>query len=149
MESTQENVVEQLNYLIAIAEDGKKGYETAAKDTEGAHFKTLFMGFSEQRVAYIRQLQVQVNSLNGDAETSGGPVGAMHRLWMDIKSTFSSDYVGMLNTCITGENAAIEAYTKVLANTTLTDKTRQLLTEQMWGIERALVSLKAHIPVEV
>ena len=145
MENIQESVIEQLNYLIKISEDGKNGYETAAKDVEDAHLKTLFTDFARERASYTSQLQLQVNSLNGDAEESGGPVGAMHRLWMDIKSAFSAD-TGIVEACITGEEAAVSAYTKVLANTTFTQAVRQLLMEQMWGIERALVSLKAHIP---
>ena len=149
MESIQETVIEQLNHLITMAEDGKAGYETAAKDVEEVELKNLFLNLAQERALYTRQLQLQVNMLNGNAENSGGPVGAIHRLWMDVKSTFMSDKETILNACITGEEAAIGAYKSVLTNTTLSESVRQLLTEQIWGIERAWTDIKLRLPKAV
>ncbi len=144
MENNNQHIIDKLNHLIAIAEDGKEGYENAAKDVKDSAMKTLFQKFSLDRLHYATELQEHVQELNGDAKAKGGPEGALHRVWMDIKSVFTSgDPVAIINACITGEEVAVKEYKVALEDTALTTAHRQLISEQLQGIERALASIKA------
>jgi uncharacterized protein (TIGR02284 family) len=147
MENSNQNIIEKLNHLIAIAEDGKEGYENAAKDVEDSAIKSSFLLFSEERSHYATQLREIVHELNGKAEDNGGgSVGSLHRIWMDLKSTFTSgDKDAIINACITGEDAAVKEYKLVLNDSTIPESCKPLIEEQLNGIEKALANITSHI----
>ena len=146
MENVNENVIDKLNNLIALLEDGKMGYENAANDVKDISMKNLFMRFSQEREQYISQLQQEVGKLYGKPEDNGGPIGALHRIWMDLKSVFTSgDKEAMVNACITGEEAAIKQYREVLEETDFSSSIKQILSNQLRGIESALGSIKSQV----
>ena len=78
METKNKDVIEKLDHLIAIAEDGKKGYKNASEDVDDVKMKALFTRFSDERASYVKQLQVQEITLGGLPEEGGGPIGALH-----------------------------------------------------------------------
>ena len=107
--------IEQLNELINIANDGKCGYENAVKDVSDATLKELFTQYSNERASMAVELKNEVLNLGGLPEKGGDTLGALHRTWMDIKSSVNGDNrVEVLKNCITGEEAAIKAYNEIL-----------------------------------
>ena len=149
MENSNEKTIDILNHLIAIAEDGKDGYKNAASDVKDAVVKDIFEKYSHQRSNYIVRLQEQVTRLGGIAEQSGGPLGALHRTWMDMKSVFTSgDTNAIIKACITGEEAAVKNYKDALKNESITGYVKLVLEEQLYGIEAAIneIKLKINIP---
>jgi len=145
MDNKNKEIINKLNHLIAIAEDGRLGYENAAKDVDDGEMKMLFSKFSSERAGYIAELRAQVKSLGGDAEDDGGPLGAMHRVWIDLKSAFTSgDRNAIINACTTGEEAAISAYEGALKEDYIIGQTRTIIGEQLNGIKAALNSIKSH-----
>src|SRR6478672_7065386 len=111
MSAINKKAIERLNHLIAIDNDGKFGYENAAKDVKDVTLQQLFRQYSLERGKYAEALKTEVARLGGSPDSGGGPLGALHRTWMDIKSTFTSgERDAILNTCITGEEAAVKAY---------------------------------------
>lgn len=150
MNNTNQPIINKLNSLISFLEDGKMGYESAAVDVSDNYMKALFQRLSEERAMYVTQLQGEVRRVYGEAENDGGPVGALHRVWIDMKSLFTSgDKEAIVNACITGEEAVIKEYNLVLEETDLKEPLRQLIGEQLRGITGALASIKSQIPAEV
>ena len=149
MENNKEYTIDKLNHLIAIAEDGKEGYENAAKNINDKNIKSSFMLLSQDRAQYATQLRRQVYQLTGEAETKGGgPAGLLHRVWMDVKSVFTSgDEEAIMNACITGEEAAVAAYKELLSDDKIAASHKVVIVEQLHGIEQALAKLNGNTTV--
>ena len=146
MENIHQHLIYQLNLLVEMAKDGQKGYENAAIDINDDLLKKSFLMWAKEREVYANQLQQEVHNLDGIAEHSGGAFGGLHRLWMDMKSIFTSgDKVAIINACITGEETAIQEYKKII-NDTPAGAIKRLMTDQMQGIERILSDLKSRLP---
>ncbi len=147
MENNNHSTNEKLNRLIDIAEDGKEGYENAAKDVKDDAVKSSFLLFAKERSIYAAQLREIVHQLNGEAEDNGGDAkGSMHRVWMDVKAIFTSgDTEAIVNACITGEEAAVKEYKSVLDDSLIPESIKPLIGEQLSGIEQALTSIRSHV----
>ena len=144
MSDRNEKAIEKLNHLIAIANDGKYGYENAAEDVSDVTLKQMFRQYSLERAGYAEDLKKEVRKLGGSPDNGGGPLGALHRTWMDIKSTITSgDREAILKTCTTGEEAAVKAYTEAVNDENIMDNTRQLISNQLNGIQFALNSIRS------
>jgi uncharacterized protein (TIGR02284 family) len=147
MENNNQNTIEKLNHLIAIAEDGKEGYENAAEDVKNDMMKSSFLTFAQERAFYAMQLRQIVQELNGDAEDKGGgSVGSMHRVWMDLKGIFTGgDPDAIINACITGEDAAVKEYQLVLEDNAIVEIYKPGIREQLNGIQHALSFIKSQV----
>ena len=144
MSNVNEKAIDRLNHLIAIANDGKYGYENAAEDVKDVTLKQMFRQYSAERGTYAEDLKREVAQLGGSPDKGGGPLGALHRTWMDIKSTITSgDREAILKTCITGEEAAVKAYTEAVNDNDITGNLKQLVSRQLGGIEFALNSIRS------
>jgi len=147
MENSNEYISYKLNQLVVLAEDGKVGYENAAKDVKDEAMKSSFLIFSQERSLYAAQLRDIVYQLRGEAQDPGGDTqGSFHRVWMDIKSTFTGgDTDTIINSCITGEESAIKEFELVLNDTLIPESYKMIVREQLNGIEQALASIKLHL----
>jgi len=146
MENYNQETNEKLNSLIDIAEDGKEGYESAAKEVKDAALKGSFLLFAKERSTYASQLREIVNQLRGDAEGHGGDtIGSLHRVWINLKAAFTNGDDAIINACITGEEAAIKEYKLVLDDRLVPQSFKTLIGEQLNGIEKALESIKSRI----
>ena len=148
MENNNKKITDKLNHLISIANDGKYGYKTAAEDVEDVTLKQLFMQYSTEREAYAEELKSRVASFGNSSDEGGGPLGALHRTWIDLKSTIiSGDREAILKACITGEEAAVKAYKEVLDDNYIDSNIRQIITTQLSGVEAALNSIRSLVAV--
>ena len=144
MSNFNQKAIERLNHLTAIANDGKYGYENAGEDVKDITLKQIFRQYSLERARYAEELKKEVGRLGGSPDKGGGPLGVLHRTWMDIKSTVTSgDREAILKTCITGEEAAVKAYTEVLDDENIAANTRQIISQQLSGIQFALNSIRS------
>lgn len=145
METTFEKTVANLKHLLSICNDGKEGYKTAAENSDAAELKALFTTYSIQRAGYEMQLKTSIHQCHADPDNeAGGPLGALHRVWMDIKTALSSnDNKAILDACITGEQAALEAYDKALEDQELLPEVKQVLVEQREGIADCLKNIQS------
>ncbi|MBC5840019.1 MAG: PA2169 family four-helix-bundle protein [Flavobacteriaceae bacterium] len=141
----REKVVSTLEGLIQILEDGKLGYTNAAEHVGSAPIKSDFIQFARERALYIVELQDEINRLGKTTDASGGGVlGAIHRAWIDIKSSFTSgDVEAIANACITGEESAIASYETALDIEELGADQIALISKQLTGIKSALLTIKA------
>ncbi|MDB5119237.1 MAG: hypothetical protein JWN56_455 [Sphingobacteriales bacterium] len=143
MENSNKELVKHLNHLVTICKDGVYGYQNAAEDADSEALKAMFMEYSNQRETAISQLNREIRKLGGSTDEGGGPLGAMHRAWMDLKAALSTkDNKAVLGACLTGERAAINAYNDVLAENYLPIELRSLLAEQRLDIQDALYQIE-------
>ena len=144
MEMRNDSLIDNLNHLVSICNDGRYGYETAAEDAGSAELKSMFMQYSAQRAQFATELNQCVRNLGGEADSSGGPLGALHRAWIDVKTALSSkDDKAVLGACLTGEKAAINAYDDVLDDSNCPNDIRDILIRQRSGIQEALSRVKS------
>ena len=139
MENSNEELVKHLKHLVTICNDGIHGYQNAAEDADSEALKAMFYEYSAQRRTAISQLNREIKRLGGTTDEGGGPLGAMHRAWMDLKVAMSTkDDKAVLGACVTGEKAAVNAYDDVLAEDYLPAELRSILNEQHLDIKDAL-----------
>lgn len=139
-------IVSTLEGLISILEDGKLGYTNAAEHVENDAMKANFFDYARERSLFIVEIQDEINRLGKSTdESGGGAFGALHRTWIDIKSTFTGgDTEAIINACITGEEAAIEKYKMALKKEELQSNQITILSKQLSSIESTLHKIKAH-----
>ena len=145
-DETTKEIVSTLEGLISILEDGKLGYTNAAEHVENDSMKANFFDYARERSLFIVEIQDEINKLGKSTdESGGGPLGALHRTWIDIKSTFTGgDTDAIINACITGEEAEIEKYKMVIEKNDLHTNQISMLTKHLSSIENTLLKIKAH-----
>jgi uncharacterized protein (TIGR02284 family) len=144
-DETTKEAVSTLEGLIAILEDGKLGYTNAAEHVNSPAIKTDFLEYARGRALFIVEIQDEINRLGKSTDTAGGgPLGALHRVWIDIKSSFTSgDTEAILNACITGEEAAVEKYKMALEQNELDSNQIAIVSKQLNNIQTTLAKIKA------
>jgi len=144
-DETTKEAVSTLEGLIAILEDGKLGYTNAAEHVSSPAIKTDFLEYARERALFIVELQDEINRLGKSTDSSGGgPLGALHRAWIDIKSSFTSgDTEAIINACITGEEAAIEKYKMALEKNEFESNQIAIVAKQLNSIQTTLTAIKA------
>ena len=113
--------IEALNDLIQINHDRVEGYQTAIEEMRKSN-NTMTAALFEQYVKdsknNISELSQYVSSMGGSPDHSTTIGGKIHRMWMDIKNTFSvHEKESALESCNFGDEAAIKAYESALADT--------------------------------
>ncbi len=138
---TQEDTIDQLNALIQVCKDGEQGFRTAADNVNNSELETMFRGYAKQRAEFGRELQAEVERLGGKPSESGNLGGAMHRGWMNLRSSLTGgDPVALVAACEGGEDSALAAYDRA-AHTAVTGKTRSLIDKQYQQVKETHVRL--------
>jgi|SRR5690606_26585642 len=141
MKVDQEILGSKLNYLLAICNDGKEGYKAAAATAETYELKVLFTTYAIQRAEFAEKLLQNLRQIEGKItyNISGGPLGVLHRTWLTIKTALTGkDNKAVLDACITGEKAAVEAYDEILEMRGLDLDLRLALMQQRSQVNEAL-----------
>ena len=113
MDSTK--AIEAFNSLIIINNDRIEGYKTANEETNETDLKMLFSDFMQTSVNCRKQLINEVKKLGGTPDEGTRTTGKFFRVWMDVKAALTgNNRKSILESCEYGENAALEAYKKVL-----------------------------------
>lgn len=132
-----DKVISCLNNLIETCRDGQNGFKEAAENVKNTELKSFFNQASLDRASFVGELQQEVRRLGGDPENSGSTSAALHRVWIDIKGTFTgkSDE-SILSECERGEDSAVEAYKDALKDVNLPNDIRALVERQFSHIQR-------------
>ena len=126
-----------LNDLIETSKDGEKGFRTAADDTKDQELKQVFLQRAEDCARGAAQLQKIVSRYGDKPETGGSVLGAVHRGWVNLKSTMTGrDDVAILEECERGEDVAKAVYRKALEDSSLTPDVRQAVQRQYDAVLR-------------
>ena len=128
-----EKQAETLNDLVLINSDRAEGYQKAVDQLriEDADLRPVFQKRVDQSRQFHSELVNQVVRLGQDVEEGTKASGKIYRAWMDVKAFFSGgDRKTILDSCETGEDAAVRAYNEALECENLTPEQRALVIRQ-------------------
>ena len=115
MDIANDEVISTLNNLVETCKDGQNGFRTAAEGVKSSELIALFNTYSQQRGQFASELQNEVQILGGDPEKTGSTAAALHRGWINIKSTVTGEDEGaVISECERGEDSAVKAYEAAL-----------------------------------
>jgi uncharacterized protein (TIGR02284 family) len=108
-----DETIDLLNHLVQINKDAEAGFLTAAQNIQNSELETLFANYAKQHAKFAAELQDEIERRGGTYSDSGTVGGALHRGWLDLKSTLSGHSAGaILASCDSGEESAEAAYSR-------------------------------------
>lgn len=129
-------LVDVLNDLIQISKDGEEGFRACAEHASErqAYYKNQFLERSKTCGLAVLELQNLVRTFGGDPAQTSSVTGTLHRHWLNLKSAvLGKDDEAILNECERGEDAAVNAYRKALAQE-LPNDIRLIIERQYQGV---------------
>lgn len=143
MESNQERVIENMNELLKLCNDGAQGYNNAAEGVENTELKTIFHRLSQQRKGFAEDLKAEIRSMGGDIDDSRDVEGIVHNTWVKIKAAITAnDTESIIEACKTGEEYAFKKYEELLKDNELPENIKNMLSEQHQLIRGAYLQLE-------
>jgi len=131
-----DDVISTLNDLIETCKDGEEGFRSCAEGIGDVQMKNFFTDRAQQCSRSAGELQELVSAVGGKPETSSSMSGALHRRWVDIKSTLTGkDDEAILNECERGEDVALASYRKALEKS-LPAEVHSVVERQFHGVQR-------------
>ncbi len=144
---TIEKSIEVLNDLIEINNDRVAGFSHAAKELEADDndLKLLFEQLRDESRQNVHELGTAINRNGGEVEMGMSGSGALHRMWLDVKATFSGhDRKSVLEECERGEDAIKKAYQTALSpDSGLSPEFTEIVQRQQQGIIAAHNQIKS------
>lgn len=141
----EEKISKKLNELLIKNYDAEKGYINAMKEVDNVNVKDFFKKRAEERSRFARQLRTEIITYGELPKDSGSIKGIVHRNWMRLKTTFSSNNEEtILNEALRGEKASLEEYNELLSDNSFPSGLIELLREQRNAIEAAINSVKLY-----
>jgi len=138
-----EEISNKLNELLIKNYDAEKGYLNAIDNVEGDKLKMFFKRRASERSEFAKELRTEILQYGEVPEDSGSFKGTMHRNWMSLKSTFSSNNEeAILEEAIRGEKASLEEYTELLQERNLPPSIDALIVKHKNAIQSAINSVK-------
>lgn len=126
-----------LDSLIGVCEDGRAGYERAARLATSPALKSAFHRYAQQRAQFAGDLRNETRRLGGDPRHTGTLPGALHRMWFDMRTTLSAtDDNAVVAECERGEDHAMEAYQLALGRP-IDPLLRSMIGRQYADVQRA------------
>ncbi|MGA2717285.1 MAG: PA2169 family four-helix-bundle protein [Bryobacteraceae bacterium] len=105
-----------LNDLIETCKDSEKGYRTAAENVKDPQTRSLFLNYARQRAEFASELQTEIAQIGGEPAKSGSPAGAIHRVWVDLKSALVGNHDhAILEEAERSEDAIVKNYREALS----------------------------------
>lgn len=124
-------VSKKLNDLLEKNYDAEKGYKFAAEKVKNTKLKSFFSERAQERYDFGHELKSEIRNFGEKPEKGTSLKGDIHRSWMNLKTTFSSDKEeALLEEAIRGEKAAVEEYNEVLEDENIPESTKDLLMKQ-------------------
>jgi len=138
-----ENVepIDELNRLIFIITDAKKGYQKAAEQIDDPSLKGLLMSLTEQRDNFRKSIREEIHDLGGTPQVASSDLGP-------VQQAFSQpDLLLILNTvdqtlekCLRSELKTLSRYKEVFCEAR--ESTCHLIDGQQESVKLAISDLK-------
>ncbi|MEM5539129.1 PA2169 family four-helix-bundle protein [Olleya sp. AS48] len=140
-----EKISNKLNELLIKNYDAEKGYLNAIDNVDNSELKMFFKRRASERSAFAKELRTEILQYGQIPEDSGSFKGTMHRNWMSLKSTFTSNNEeAILEEAIKGEEASLEEYDKLLKENNLPPTIDSLIAKHRNAIQAAINTEKVH-----
>lgn len=138
-----EEISNKLNELLVKNYDAEKGYLNAIENVESDRLKMFFKRRASERSEFAKELRTEILRYGEIPENSGSFKGAVHRNWMSLKSTFSSNNEeAVLEEAIRGEEASLEVYNDLIKERHLPPTIDTLLLKHKNAIQAAINTVK-------
>ena len=138
-----EKISNKLNELLMKNYDAEKGYLNAVENVDSDRLKMYFRRRASERSDFAKELRTEILQYGELPEDSGSFKGTMHRNWMTLKSTFSSNSEeAVLEEAINGEKASLEEYNEILKERDLPPSIDSLLIKHKNAIQSAINTVK-------
>lgn len=136
-------IAEKLNDLLEKNYDSEKGYKLAEEKVDKPQLKEIFKSRAQNRYDFGHELKAEIKKYGESPDKGTSVKGDLHRSWMNIKSSLSSNKEeAILEEAIRGEKAAVADYDSVIAEEDIPSTTKELLTKQRDHIKDALEQVK-------
>lgn len=137
--SFSEEIANKLNALLEKNYDAEAGYKKAAEDVKNETLKTFFNSRAKDRYDFGHELKEEIRSFGQEPDKGTSLTGDLHRAWMDLKSTFTSEKEeAILEEAVRGEKAAVKEYNEIINDKEVPPSTANLLIKQRNSVEAAL-----------
>jgi len=138
-------ISDQLNELLVKNYDAEKGYINAKKEVDNEKLKTFFGNRAIERARFAKELRTEILTYGELPEDSGSLKGSLHRNWMSLKATFSTNNEEtILEEALRGEKASLEEYNELISNKDFPERLVHMLKEQRDAIKNAIDSVKIY-----
>ncbi|WP_417876406.1 ferritin-like domain-containing protein [Winogradskyella sediminis] len=138
-----EDISDILNELLVKNYDAEKGYLNAVNHVDSDRLRIFFKRRASERSEFAKELRTEILQYGEIPEDSGSFKGAMHRNWMSLKSTFSTNNEEtILEEAIRGEEASLEVYNDLIKERNLPPSIDALLLRHKNAIQGAINSEK-------
>lgn len=112
-----ETTLSKLRELRRLCVDSSKGFEECSELAKSPGLKSLFLAIADERRGMDTELEQQIEWNDQHEEENGSYLAAMHRAWIKVRDSMSSDDSCILNEAERGEDAIKEAYEDALKET--------------------------------
>jgi uncharacterized protein (TIGR02284 family) len=136
MNEPHKHDIKVLNELIVTTLDSVEGYEEAAKDAYNPTFKSLFSQWSNERREIVRALQNQVRTLGGNPDDDGSTLAAAHRVFLNLRDSFSKGDKSVVEEVERGEDYIMEKYEDALDDDDLSESVRPIVNQAYASVLR-------------
>ncbi|UZT98671.1 PA2169 family four-helix-bundle protein [Chryseobacterium fluminis] len=141
-----ENTVSVLNDLLNITNDRIEGFSKVEDKVWETH-SALKSDYDQM----VSQSQVMKNDLiklitekGGEPDNTTSTAGALHRTWIDVKNTFTSDKdESTLENVVFGEKAAIDAYQDALDSGNLCPESTRVVSDHLHHLKASYNTFKS------
>lgn len=139
-----EQISSKLNQLLMKNYDAEKGYQNAVDNVDSERLKLYFKRRASERGEFASELRNEILQYDEDPKNTGSFKGSMHRNWMSLKSTFSSNNEeAVLEEAIKSEEASLNEYNELIKERDLPPSIDSLLVRHKNAIQSAINTAKA------
>ncbi|WP_281847736.1 ferritin-like domain-containing protein [Olleya namhaensis] len=145
MKITKDNkeLVNTLQDLLQKNYDAEAGYKQVMQKTENQPLKNWMQQKALQRNTFATELDFQIRKHNAEPKASGTLAGDLHRGWINVKSTLTSDTdEALLEECIRGEKASLTEYEEKLERFNEDSEIKTIIQTQLTTVRSALNTVK-------
>ncbi len=143
MKTNQITATEPVYHLIAMLEDAKKGYSSAAERIRDDVLSLLLERFSCQKERYCNELRQLVKELQIESPIDQITLSLLQRIWMGLKNPFAYERKDIIILgFIKGEETAIINYTQAIEQIQHDHQMRIILERQLNGIKTVINALR-------
>jgi uncharacterized protein (TIGR02284 family) len=146
MQTSNAQIVEVLNDIIAVNNDRITGYERALKELGdgNADLKPLFLAMIDESREIKVELGREIEVYKGDIDPGTTTKGKIYRVWMDIKAMFTgSGRHAILENCELTEDAVQQAYQQAVDTKELPGYLLDTLYDQQQMLKASHNEIKA------
>lgn len=144
-EASRKNLVGILTTLLEKNYDAEKGYKNAIEHTKNPELKHFLRNQAAQRNHFATELDKHIHMLNEHpkASSNGSTLGNIHRLWMNVKTSWSKkDADAILEECIRGEKASLKEYEEKISKNILPPQIKSMLEDHRDKIRETVSEIK-------